>query len=68
MTFNWIVLSKQLFLQGATFLKILCVNSKETIMFLSSVCKAAHVEVHYTGCFFNWYPPKCSKYRKVNLG
>ena len=21
-----------------------------------------------TGCFFNWYPPKSSKYKKVNLG
>ena len=47
MTFNWIVLSKQLFLQGATFLKRLCVHSKEAVMFLSPVCKAAHVEVHY---------------------
>ena len=52
MKFNWIVLSKQLFLQGATFLKRLCVHSKEAVMFLSPVCKAAHVEVNYTGCFF----------------
>ena len=21
-----------------------------------------------TGCFFNWYPPKSSKYKKVNQG
>ena len=24
--------------------------------------------MNITGCFFNWYPPKSSKYKKVNLG
>ena len=24
--------------------------------------------ISFTGCFFNWYPPKSSKYKKVNLG
>ena len=25
-------------------------------------------EGHYTGCFFNWYPPKKLKYGKPRLG